>query len=121
MRSHAVVLRSCLAIVSFVLGANNDVRALQAVSASQHAAPQDAISGTWLVTSDVFGNPLYETMTLKLENGKLTGTFSGDKLEGSLSGNLFHFIARDEQNNTEECTGTVSGDTLRTSIFAGFS
>ena len=70
------------------------------------------ISGEWLVTRDVYGNPAYQRMTLKLENSKLTGVFAGDKLEGTLNGTELHFIARDEQNNTSEFTGTFSGTNI---------
>ena len=70
------------------------------------------ISGDWLVTRDVYGNPAYQWMTLKLEDGKLTGVFAGDKLEGTLKGTSVHFVARDEQNNTSEFTGTFSGPSI---------
>ena len=71
-----------------------------------------SVSGEWLVTRDLYGNPLYQRMTLKLENGKLSGVFAGDKLEGTLSGNALHFVARDEENNTSEFTGVLNGATI---------
>jgi amidase len=70
------------------------------------------VSGEWLVTRDVYGNPLYQRMTLKLESGRLSGVFSGDKLEGTLSGNALHFVARDEENNASEFTGVFNGATI---------
>ena len=70
------------------------------------------ISGDWLITRDIYGNPAYQRMTLKLENGKLTGVFAGDKLEGILNGTSVHFLARDEQNDTSEFTGTFSGPNI---------
>jgi acetamidase/formamidase len=72
----------------------------------------DPISGKWLVTRDEYGNPLYQRLTLQLENGKLSGNFAGDKLEGTLSGNSIHFIARDEDSNTSEFTGTLNGNRI---------
>ena len=72
----------------------------------------DTVNGEWLVTRDAYGYPLYHKMTLHLENGKLTGTFWGDKLEGTLNGNALHFVARDEQGNTAEVTGTFAGDII---------
>lgn len=72
----------------------------------------DTVSGEWLVRRDAYGNPLYHRMTLHLENGKLTGKFWGDKLEGTVNGNTLHFIARDEQNNTAEVAGTIQGNTI---------
>src|SRR5215475_4096975 len=76
------------------------------------AQSTDSISGEWLITRELFGNTVYHKVTLKLENGKVTGAFaSGRKLEGTLQGNVLHFIARDS-NSTIECTGTVSGGTI---------
>jgi amidase len=80
-------------------------------SASRPLFPNRS-SGEWLVTRDVYGNPLYQRMTPKLESGKLSGVFAGDKLEGTLSGNALHFVARDEQNNTSEFTGVFNGTTI---------
>lgn len=76
------------------------------------AQSTDPISGEWLITRVVFGNQIYQKITLKLENGKVTGAFaSGKKLEGTLQGNVLHFIARDA-NSTIECTATLNGGTI---------
>lgn len=76
------------------------------------AQSTDPISGEWLITRVVFGNQLYHKITLKFENGKVTGAFaSGKKLEGTLQGNVLRFIARDA-NSTIECTATLSGSTI---------
>src|SRR5215471_9379546 len=72
----------------------------------------DPISGEWQISRVVLGATVYHRITVKLENGKITGAFaSGKKLEGTLEGNVLHFVARDEFS-TIECTGTVSGDAL---------
>ena len=76
------------------------------------AQNQDTVTGDWLVTHDAYGNPLYHRMTLRLENGKLTGTFLRDKLEGTMNGGSLHFVARDEQGNTAEVTATLHGNTI---------
>lgn len=70
------------------------------------------LNGEWLVTQTVYGNPLYQRMTLATQDGKLTGTFDRDKLEGTLNGNAIHFIARDEDNDTSEFTGVLNGSTI---------
>jgi len=72
----------------------------------------DTVNGEWLITRDAYGYPLYHKMTLHLANGRLTGTFWGDKLEGTLNGNALHFVARDAQGNTAEVTGTFAGDII---------
>lgn len=83
------------------------------VSATGLAAQSpESVNGEWLVTQTLYGNPLYQRMTLTLQNGKLTGVFDGDKLEGTVNGNAIHFIARDEDDDTSEFTGVLKGSTL---------
>jgi acetamidase/formamidase len=76
------------------------------------AQSTDPISGEWFVTRDMFGATQYHRFTVKLDNGKVTGAFaSGRKIEGTLEGNVLHFIAKDDRS-TIECTATVSGATM---------
>jgi hypothetical protein len=52
------------------------------------------------------------SLDLKQVKDKLTGNFSGDKLEGTLTGNRLHFLAKDEQGGTEECQAALQDGTL---------
>jgi len=74
------------------------------------------ISGRWLIVADFYGTPLNLSMELTQQGDKLTGKFDGDKLEGTISGNSIHFLAKDEQGGTEECTATIQGDTITGSV-----
>lgn len=67
-----------------------------------------SLTGKWTLTADFWGTTLYETLELQDDSGKLTGKFGGDKLEGTYTaGNgAVHFLAKDEDGNTEECTAT---------------
>ena len=76
------------------------------------ALGQQDLSGKWVVTTDIYGNPLAQKLTLKSEGGKLTGKFAGDDLEGTVQGKAIHFIAKDKDGNTSDYTGTISGDTF---------
>ena len=81
---------------------------LNTLAAQEKAAAAPAgITGKWNVKADFYGTPLYFQMELKDEAGKLTGKFGGDKLEGSLSGNSIHFVAKDDGGGKEECTATL--------------
>jgi len=76
------------------------------------AQSTDQFSGQWFITRVIFGTTQYHKLTVKLENSKVTGAFaSGKKIEGTVQGNVLHFIARDD-NSTIECTATLSGGTL---------
>jgi len=71
-----------------------------------------SLTGRWLANADFFGTPIYFQMELSEKDGKLTGTFSGDKLEGTRNGANVHFLAKDERGGTEECTATVQNGVL---------
>ncbi len=88
-----------------------------AVAAQDSAKPAQAtnsgLTGRWIVSSDFYGTTLYFALELEQKENKLTGNFDGDKLEGALTGNNIHFIAKDEHGGTEEVSATTSS--------AGFS
>src|SRR5215831_16793707 len=83
-----------------------------AKAAQKGAAGAGTLSGSWLVTADFTGVPFYYRLELKQDGDKLTGDFGGDKLEGTLSGNAIHFVAKDEHSGTDELRGTVQGTTM---------
>jgi len=75
-------------------------------------ASNSGVSGRWIINADFYGTAIFYQMYLKEESGKLTGDFAGDKLEGTVTGDTIHFVAKDEQGGTEECTGTVKDGTM---------
>ena len=100
-------------VFSGIVSANGS----QALDAQDAARTSNAsVSGRWIVNADVFGTPLFYQMHLKEEAGKLMGDFAGDKLEGTITGNSIHFVAKDEQGGTEECTATVKDGTVSGTI-----
>jgi amidase len=92
-------------------------RTTQPRDAQEHAsASNTSVTGRWVVTSDFYGTPITFSLELKQDGDKLTGNFDGDKLEGTIQGGSIHFLAKDEQNGTEECTAKVQGDTISGSL-----
>jgi amidase len=79
---------------------------LQAYQAEKPKAP---LTGRWLVTADFYGTPRYLNLDLEQQGEKLTGKFSGDKLEGTVKGDTIYFLARDEQGGTDEVKGPLKG------------
>ena len=83
-------------------------------------AEDSSAAGRWIVSSDFFGTPLTFILVLEQAGEKLSGDFEGDKLEGSISGDAVHFLARDEHGGIEECQAVLKAGTLSgTLIFAG--
>jgi hypothetical protein len=74
---------------------------LPAIVSAQSSPPQ--VAGRWMVSTDFYGAPLDFSFELKQEGDKVTGNFQGAALEGSVSGNSLHFLAKDDQGGTEEC------------------
>jgi acetamidase/formamidase len=83
---------------------------------SPAGAGNGIVAGRWTVTADLYGTPIYFPLELKQADDKLTGTFGGDKLEGTVSADSLHFVAKDEQGGTEECQATMHGGTMSGSI-----
>jgi amidase len=75
-----------------------------------------AVAGRWTTTADFYGTPLNFQMELNQQGDKLTGNFGGDKLEGALTGNSIHFLAKDEQGGTEELTATIQAGVISGTI-----
>jgi len=88
--------------------------ATQAQAQTQTQTPN--LTGRWLATFDFYGVPRYFHLDLTQEANKLTGTFAGDKLEGTLTpaangkDATLHFFAKDEHGGTEDATGTLTLD-----------
>ena len=55
-----------------------------------------SLTGRWLVTADIHGMPVYLSMDIVQEGEKISGTYGGQKLEGSFQGDALHFVAQDE-------------------------
>jgi hypothetical protein len=68
-------------------------------------APQSttSLTGRWIVNADFYGTPMYFSLELNQQDGKLTGNVDGDKLEGTVAGNSIHFVVKDERGGKGEC------------------
>jgi hypothetical protein len=83
------------------------------------ATPAD-VSGTWTVSVSGDAGSADQTIMLKQEGGKITGTFKGPRqsgtLEGTVDGNNIKFHV-----NTRvpfDYTGTVDGDSMKGTLTA---
>ncbi len=74
------------------------------------------VNGRWFATADFYGTPINFSMEINQQADKLTGNFDGDKLEGTLTGNSIHFLAKDERGGTEELTGTIEAGAISGTI-----
>jgi amidase len=101
------VVTAAITLVSAIGTADFCAAAARPAEREQTDKATDGASGRWVVTADFNGTPLYMMLELQQANGKLTGKFSGDKLEGTVDGKAIHFLAKDEDGNTSEGKGIL--------------
>jgi len=73
---------------------------------------ENGLTGSWIATGDMYGTTTYFRIELKQEGEKLTGTFAGKKLEGSISGSTLHLLATNADGYTAEANVTLKNGTL---------
>ncbi|HKF21007.1 MAG TPA: acetamidase/formamidase family protein [Candidatus Angelobacter sp.] len=82
------------------------------------AQQTSSLTGRWVVSADFYGTTLFFRLDLEQQGDTLTGELGGDKLEGTVSGNSFHFLAKDESGGSEDVKATFQGDTMTgTAVF----
>ncbi|MER2022520.1 MAG: hypothetical protein ABS932_10815 [Stenotrophomonas sp.] len=82
---------------------------LLSASTAQAAEPP----AQWLVTTDLWGNPAYQLLTLPDQQGPVEGRFDGDTLQGSRQGNALAFVVTGSDGATYRFRGEQTGTTLR--------
>ena len=85
---------------------------LLALATLAATAQTPQFTGNWIVSTDLFGTPIYSRFTLDQQGDKLTGNFNGDKLEGTVTGNHIHFVSKDDEGGSDTVQGTLQNGTL---------
>jgi amidase len=79
-------------------------------------AQSPSVTGRWFAVADLYGTPINFPMELSQQGNKLTGNFHGDKLEGTLTGESLHFLAKDDHGGTAELTATLHAGVISGTI-----
>ena len=79
----------------------------------QQPAP---LTGHWVATTDLFGTTIYAPFDLTDKDGRLTGSLFGDKLEGTVTGNKVHFLAKDDSGGSEEVDAVLTDATMKGTV-----
>jgi acetamidase/formamidase len=64
------------------------------------------------LTTDLYGNPFSQRLTLLAQDGHLTGTLDSDRLTGTISGSRIQFTVVDNRNNTTEVRAELQQDAM---------
>jgi amidase len=94
----------------------NKPRSLLFLAPALLLAQSGGVTGRWFAAADFYGTTINYPMDLSQEGEKITGNFDGDKLEGTLTGNALHFLAKDDHGGTEELTATLQSGILSGTI-----
>jgi amidase len=76
---------------------------------------QDTVAGDWLLTQDLYGNPLHQRLTLKVDGASLSGTLGRRPIDGTVSGTAIRFAIKNG-DATDEFTATMSADGMAGSL-----
>jgi acetamidase/formamidase len=68
------------------------------------------------VTLDVHGTPAYASLEIKQQGENLSGSYGGQRLQGSLKGNTFHFLAQNDDSGGETADGVQANGALSGNI-----
>ncbi|GAA0746486.1 acetamidase/formamidase family protein [Ideonella azotifigens] len=63
----------------------------------------------WVVTTDLWGNPVYQTLTLKQDGEAIAGDMDGDKVTGRRHGSTITFEETGANNARYSFAGTIKG------------
>ena len=82
------------------------------------AAPllaQGTVAGDWVLTQDMYGNPLHRRLSLTVDGNKISGTLDRQAINGTISGTAIQFAVK-TATVTIDFTGTIAGDGLSGSV-----
>lgn len=73
---------------------------------------------TWIVRTDLWGNPAFSTLKLDREKTKVSGDLDGDRVVGEVKTNRISFNATDSDGRQSRYSATVVGDQLTGTVDA---
>lgn len=81
------------------------------------AVPLEA-SETWIVRTDLWGNPAFSTLTFDREKAKVLGDLDGDRVTGEVRANQISFNVTDGDGRQFRYSAKIEGDQLTGSVDA---
>lgn len=81
------------------------------------AVPLEA-SETWIVRTDLWGNPAFSTLTFDREKAKISGDLDGDRVTGEVRANRIAFTVTDSDGRQVRYAADADGDHLTGSVDA---
>lgn len=87
-------------------------RILTTLLAATGLASPALASETWIVRTDLWGNPAFSTLILDVADGRASGSLDGDKVTGTVSGRQRAFTTTDRQGRVSSYVVRLRGAEL---------
>ncbi len=82
------------------------------------AAVPSKASETWIVRTDLWGNPAFSTLTFDREKARISGDLDGDRVTGDVNANQITLDVTDTDGRQSRYSAKVVGDQLTGSVDA---
>ncbi|MFT3978562.1 MAG: acetamidase/formamidase family protein [Sphingomonas bacterium] len=86
------------------------------LSASLSLGSPTFAAETWIVRTDLWGNPAFSTLSIERKNGRITGDLDGDRIEGNAKGDRLRLTATDRQGRVSHYAVRLRGTELTGSV-----
>ena len=71
---------------------------------------------TWIVRTDLWGNPAFSTLTVERRNDQIAGNLDGDRLSGQVTRNAIAFDAVDSDGRVSHYSATIGDDRMQGTV-----
>lgn len=88
------------------------MKAVITILGSALLASQAFAAETWIVRTDLWGNPIFSTLIVEASGGRLSGTLDGDVVVGEQSNGKLAFSVMDRDGRVSRYDGSRSGQNL---------
>jgi amidase len=72
---------------------------------------QTPVSGDWVLTEDIYGNPFHQRLTVKVDGSSVSGTIGRRSINGTVNGSAIKFTLKGD-DTVDEFNGTVGADRI---------
>ena len=66
----------------------------------------------WILVTNRWGNPMYQTLLLEIEGTKISGNLDGEPLTGNISDTNIDFVVKDSERSVYIYKGKVNSETI---------
>jgi acetamidase/formamidase len=67
---------------------------------------------TWIINTDLWGNPAFSTLNVEQQGSKITGDLDGDKAAGEIAGSSINFTSVDDKRQQSHFSGKIAGENM---------